>query len=104
RVRALPGRRRDPDVPVDHHRRAQRPAAASHRARPRPAGTDPHRDTPTTNRPSVRKGHLMKRTPLAVAAAIAGTLILSACTGNADPGSTGQEPAPETSVATDTAA
>lgn len=46
----------------------------------------------------------MKRTPLAVAAAIAGTLILSACAGNADPGSTGQEPAPATSVATDTAA
>lgn len=45
----------------------------------------------------------MKRTPLAVAAAVAGTLILSACTGNADPGSTGEDPAPETSVATDTA-
>lgn len=45
----------------------------------------------------------MKRTPLAVAAAVAGTLILSACAGNADPGSTGEDPAPETSVATDTA-
>lgn len=45
----------------------------------------------------------MKRTPLAVAAAVAGTLILSACAGNADPGSTGADPAPETSVATDTA-
>ncbi|MCT1657073.1 MULTISPECIES: DUF305 domain-containing protein [Brevibacterium] len=45
----------------------------------------------------------MKRTPLAVAAAVAGTLILSACSGNADPGSTGADPAPETSVATDTA-
>lgn len=45
----------------------------------------------------------MKRTPLAVAAAVAGTLILSACTGNADPGSTGEDPAPATSVATDTA-
>lgn len=46
----------------------------------------------------------MKRTPLAVAAAVAGTLILSACAGNADPGSTGADPAPETSVATDSAA
>ncbi|MCK1803382.1 DUF305 domain-containing protein [Brevibacterium sp. R8603A2] len=45
----------------------------------------------------------MKRTPLAVAAAVAGTLILSACAGNADPGSTGEDPAPETSVVTDTA-
>ena len=45
----------------------------------------------------------MKRTPLAVAAAVAGTLILSACSGNADPGSTGEAPVPETSVATDTA-
>ncbi|MCI2266984.1 DUF305 domain-containing protein [Sediminivirga luteola] len=45
----------------------------------------------------------MKRTPLAVAAAVAGTLFLSACAGNADPGSTGEDPAPETSVATDTA-
>lgn len=45
----------------------------------------------------------MKRTSLAVAAAVAGTLILSACAGNADPGSTGEAPVPETSVATDTA-
>ena len=45
----------------------------------------------------------MKRTPLAVAAAVAGTLILSACTGNADPAGTGEDPAPATSVATDTA-
>lgn len=45
----------------------------------------------------------MKRTSLAVAAAVAGTLILSACSGNADPGSTGEAPAPATSVATDTA-
>ena len=45
----------------------------------------------------------MKRTSLAVAAAVAGTLILSACSGNADPGSTGEAPVPETSVATDTA-
>ncbi|MCX0276862.1 DUF305 domain-containing protein [Nocardia zapadnayensis] len=45
----------------------------------------------------------MKRTPLAVAAAVAGTLILSACAGNADPAGTGADPAPETSVVTDTA-
>ena len=45
----------------------------------------------------------MKRTSLAVAAAVAGTLILSACAGNAYPGSTGEAPVPETSVATDTA-
>lgn len=45
----------------------------------------------------------MKCTPLAVAAAVAGTLFLSACAGNADPGSTGEDPAPATSVATDTA-